>query len=151
MIATHRHDDTMGGLNFMHQHRVSSYALELTRDIAKSENLPLPQHTFKDSLLLKLDDEPLICRYFGGGHTSDNIVVWIPGDKILFGGCLIRSAGANNLGNTTDADLNAWPETVKKLLAAYKDCKIVVPGHGGIGDFSLIEHTLELLESNKAQ
>jgi len=48
-------------------------------------------------------------------------------------------------GNIEDANLTAWPETLRFIKAVYKDAKIVVPGHGKGGDMSLPDHTLKLL------
>ena len=80
----------------------------------------------------------------GGGHTVDNIVAWIPAKKILFAGCLVKALNAKNIGNTEDADLVAYPITLKKVKEKYPDAKIVVPGHGRPGELDLIDHTIRL-------
>ena len=84
------------------------------------------------------------CFYFGPAHSSDNIVVWIPSEKILFAGCMVKSIDATNLGNTADGDLNAYPHTIDRLLSRFPDAKIVIPGHGKFGGLELILHTKEL-------
>ena len=40
-----------------------------------------------------------ICYYFGGGHSEDNIAVWIPSAKLLFAGCMVKEMAAQNAGN----------------------------------------------------
>ena len=145
-VPNHWHVDCMGGLDFIHKAGIESWSNEITREIAKSKNLPVPKYGFKDSLLLKLNDREIICSYLGAAHAVDNIVVWIPAEKILFAGCMVKEMNAGNLGNVADADVKEWPVTLKKLLNKYADARIVIPGHGMWGSINLIEHTLELLE-----
>jgi metallo-beta-lactamase class B len=92
----------------------------------------------------------ILVTYPGIGHTTDNVVAWLPKQKILFGGCLVKSLDAQSLGNTSDGDLMAFPVTLKKIKAAYQNAKIVVPGHGDWGGLELVDHTLRLCK-NRAQ
>ena len=96
---------------------------------------------------LKLGDKEIICSYFGAGHTTDNIVVYIPSERILFAGCMCKELDSKGLGNIADADLNEWPKTIQKVLDRYQDAKIVIPGHGQAGDIELLKHTLDLLNN----
>jgi metallo-beta-lactamase class B len=146
VIVTHSHDDCMGGLAEVHQRNAFSYALDLTRNIAEKEGKPLPQTTFSDSFTLELRKTTLLVKYFGGGHTIDNIVVWLPEHNILFGGCLVKSLSSKSLGNIKEADVEAWPNTLQKLLDAFPSAEIVVPGHGTHGGKRLIAHTINLCE-----
>jgi len=82
--------------------------------------------------------------FLGGGHTVDNIVAWIPAKKVLFGGCLVKSANAMNLGNTSEADLAGYPVTLRKIKQEYSQARIVVPGHGRPGNMELVDHTIVL-------
>src|ERR1035437_6299676 len=144
-VPNHWHRDCMGGLSYLQNLHIKSYANQKTIDIARSKHLPVPVYGFKDSLQLKLGNKLIKCYYFGAAHTLDNIVVWIPSEKILFPGCMIKSMDSKNLGNTTDGDLSAYPKTINKLIKKFPSAKIVIPGHGAIGGFELIRHTKELL------
>jgi metallo-beta-lactamase class B len=86
------------------------------------------------------------CYYFGAAHTTDNIVVWIPTEQILFAGCMAKSLNSQNLGNTADGDLKAYPETLRKVIAKFPDARIVIPGHGQYGGIEVLKHTLQLAE-----
>jgi metallo-beta-lactamase class B len=121
----------------------------LTIAIAKSKTLPLPEKGFTDSLVLHLGGKAIVCSYFGSAHTADNIVTWIPSEKILFAGCMVKDLKAESLGNIADADLSEWPITMQKVIAAYPSAVIVVPGHGAIGGKELLQHTEELLLKRK--
>ena len=83
--------------------------------------------------------------YPGGGHTRDNIVVWLPASRILFGGCLVKADSAESLGYIADADLASWPGAITMLLHRFPRARIVVPGHGAVGGRGLLKHTLALL------
>ena len=62
---------------------------------------------------------------------------------------MVRARNARNLGNITEADLDSWPKTLRKVKEAYSEAKIVVPGHGGHGGVELIEHTIELCKDRR--
>lgn len=143
-VPNHWHVDCVGALGYLQNQKITSYANQMTIDIAKAKNLPVPMHGFKDSLQLQLGDKLIKCYYLGAAHTLDNIAVWIPSEKILFAGCMIKSMNSKDLGNTVDGDLMAYPNTLDKLIDRFPTAKIVIPGHGQIGGIELIRHTREL-------
>lgn len=149
IIIGHYHDDCLGGLEFLHSKGIESISGELTKNKCIEDNLPIPKISFKDSLNFDFEGNEVQCRYFGGGHTFDNIVVWFSNHKILFGGCLIKDLNATHLGNTQNAVVNEWDITVKKIMNEYSDLKYVIPGHGEFGDISLLKHTIELVKRYK--
>ena len=148
-VPNHWHSDCMGGLAYLQSLHVKSYANQKTIDIARAQNLPVPTHGFTDSLRLFLDDKEIDCYYPGAAHSLDNIVVWIPSEKILFAGCMVKSLNSVDLGNTADGDLKAYPTTIDKLISKFHSARIVIPGHGKYGGFNLILHTRELLRRNE--
>ena len=144
-VPNHWHADCIGGLKYLQGIGIDSYANQMTIDIAKANNRPVPTHGFKDSLNLIIGNKEIKCYYFGAAHSMDNIVVWIPSEKILFAGCMVKELNSKNLGNTADGDLAAYPQTIEKVLHKFPEAKIVVPGHGSYGGIDLIKHTKELL------
>jgi metallo-beta-lactamase class B len=144
-MPNHWHADCMGGLGYLQGIGIESYANQMTIDIAKAKKLPIPAHGFKDSLLVRLGDKPMQSYYLGAAHSFDNIAVWIPSERILFAGCMVKSLDAKNLGNIADGDLAAYPKTIDKLMNKFPEAKIVIPGHGAIGGMELIAHTKDLL------
>jgi metallo-beta-lactamase class B len=145
-VPNHWHNDCMGGLGYLKSQGIESYANQMTIDIAKSKNLPVPDHGFKDSLDLMLGDKMIKCYYFGAAHSLDNVVVWIPSEQILFAGCMIKSINSKDLGNMVDGDLSSYHNTINKLMNKFQTVKFVIPGHGPFGGFGLIKHTGELLK-----
>jgi len=129
-VPNHWHADCMGGLNYLNSIGIPSYANEKTIAIAKTKNLPIPQHGFVDSLVLHLGNQKVISKYYGPAHTTDNIVTWIPSERILFGGCMVKELKSETLGNIADADLTEWPKTIARVIADYTSANIVIPGMG---------------------
>ena len=82
--------------------------------------------------------------YPGPSHTKDNLIVYFPDKRLLFGGCAVKSVRSKNLGFTGDAVMSEWPKSLNKVLNRYNDALLVVPGHGEVGGLELIKHTLEL-------
>jgi metallo-beta-lactamase class B len=146
-VPNHWHDDCIGGLEYLHSTGVKSYANQMTIDLAKANGMTVPQKGFKDFLPFDLHDKTVECHFFGVGHSADNIVVWIPSEKIMFAGCMVKDINSQGIGNLSDANLEEWLPTIQKVMAKFPDTKIVIPGHGQIGGQELLEHTKKLLTS----
>lgn len=143
-VPNHWHEDCMGGLGYLKSRNIRSYANELTFTLAREKALPVPDRGFRDSLTLKIGGKYIHCYFPGAAHSTDNIVVWIPSEKILFPGCIIKSIDSRNLGNTSDGDLSEYPKTVEWIIRKFDDAVTVVPGHGSYGGPELLTHTLSL-------
>ena len=115
VVPTHSHIDCAGGLAEAHRRGADSFALKKTAEILKRTNKSIPKNWFTERMSLACGDTNVELEFLGGGHTIDNIVAWIPARKVLFGGCLIKSQNAENLGNTKEADLINYPATLKKV------------------------------------
>jgi metallo-beta-lactamase class B len=146
IIPTHFHNDCLGGLSAFHSKNIPSYANFKTIEFAKNNNEILPQNSFKDSLVLKVGSEKVIAKFFGEGHTKDNVVGYFPSENVLFGGCLIKELNANK-GYLGDADETNWSNTVEKIKKEYPNLRIVVPGHGEYGNTKLLDYTIRLFKT----
>lgn len=145
IIPTHFHDDCLGGLKAFNDNGIPSYAYFKTIELAKENNFAIPQNSFKDSLVLRVGMQRIIVKFFGEGHTKDNVVGYFPSENIMFGGCLIKELDAGK-GYLGDANIAAWPGTVEKVKRAYPKVKIVVPGHGEYGNKKLLDYTISLFK-----
>lgn len=145
IIPTHFHDDCLGGLEVFHLKGIPSYSYFKTIELAKENHLEVPKYSFKDSINLKVGSEKIVARFFGEGHTKDNVVGYFPKEKIIFGGCLIKALDASK-GYLGDANTNEWSNTVEKLKKEYPNAKIIVPGHGEFGNRKLLDYTIGLFK-----
>ena len=148
-VPTHWHDDKMGGIAAVQAQGIPVVTSELTATLAAENGKGAPDITFATDTTFTVGKQQFEVYYPGGGHTADNVVIYLPQQKILFGGCLVKDAQAKNLGNTADADLESWPIAIQKVQQRYPKAKVVVPSHGPWGDRSLLSHTSELLQDQK--
>jgi metallo-beta-lactamase class B len=146
IIPTHFHDDCLGGLKAFMDKDIPSYAYFRTIELAQANNMAVPKNSFQDSLVLKVGNQMIIAKYFGEGHTKDNVVGYFPSENILFGGCLIKTLKASK-GYLGDANVAEWSNTVEKIKKEYKNVKIVVPGHGKYGNKKLLDYTIDLFKT----
>lgn len=146
VVVTHFHEDCLGGLNEFHKKQIPSFSNQLTRELVKSNNRTIPQIGFETIQNITIGDETIINEYLGEGHTKDNIICYIPSEKILFGGCLIKALGGGK-GNLDDANTNEWSNTVEKVKYKYGNSKTVVPGHGKCGGINLLDYTIEMFRN----
>jgi metallo-beta-lactamase class B len=147
IVPTHFHDDCLGGLASFHKLKIPSYGNFSTIELAKTNNVVVPQKGFKDSLRLSLGNTFAVVKYFGQGHTKDNVVGYFPKGNILFGGCLIKELQASK-GYLGDANVGEWSSTVEQVKQQYPNVKIVIPGHGEIGGRELLDYTIKLFKTN---
>jgi metallo-beta-lactamase class B len=146
IIPTHFHDDCLGGLKAFNENDIPSYAYFKTIELVKENNFIVPKNSFRDSLILKVGDKNIIVKFFGEGHTKDNIVGYFPSENVMFGGCLIKELDAGK-GYLGAANVTAWSGTVENVKRAYPDVKIVVPGHGEYGNNKLLDYTINLFKA----
>ena len=142
-VSTHFHADRTAGIAYLNAQGVPTHASALTNELLANLGQVLATHGFVGNSFAWLPDS-IEVYHPGAGHSKDNVVVWLPQEKLLFGGCLIRSINTKNLGNTSDAVVSAWAASAAHLLEKYSDIKTVVPGHGPIGGIDLIKHTIQL-------
>ena len=155
-VATHAHDDKIGGMAALREAGVDTYALDMTNEAATGRGLSPAEADLSanpDGTVPLPDGTPggIEVFYPGPGHTPDNVVVAVPNAGVLFGGCLIRPGASRSLGNTDDADIDAWASSVRAAAARYPDARIVVPSHGAPSGRSLLDHTIVLAEAARAQ
>ena len=116
-----------------------------TEYLSQRNDLERGVFAFGETMPLVVGGTSVTLGYHGRGHTLDNIVAWLPKEKILFAGCMCKSAHSKTLGWTGDADLEAWPKTIEAVYRAYPSARTVIPGHGATGGRELLRHTLKLL------
>lgn len=145
VVATHFHEDCLGGLIEFHKAGIPSYALGQTIHLAKVMGATVPQSGFDRYLELMVGNKIVINEFLGEGHTQDNIISYFPSEKVMFGGCLLKTQG-DGKGNLNDANVSEWSNTVVRLKDEYPHTKVVIPGHGKIGGTELFDYTIALFK-----
>jgi metallo-beta-lactamase class B len=149
-MATHFHEDRTGAFAYYRQKGIKTFASKETDIMCENRKEKRAEFTFNKNSSFMVGEHKFHTGFSGEGHTQDNIVVWFPKQKILYGGCLVKSTEATDLGNLEDADVKAWKQTMKNLKKKYKKASYVIPGHQAWSNGILaLEHTLKLLEEHK--
>jgi len=147
-IATHFHSDRTAGLDLLKKNGVKTYASSLTNTLAKKGGNKQAEFTFSKDTVFNVGGVSVQTYYPGEGHTKDNIVVWLPQTKVLFGGCLIKSMETDSKGFTDDGNIAEWPNSVARVGKRFKNIKYVIPGHQGWqGDTLQLSHTIAIAKS----
>lgn len=147
-IATHFHDDRTGGLRALNALGISTYTSKLTDKLCAEYHEPRPTNVFLRDTTFIVGQYSIQTYYPGQGHTTDNIVIWLPVPQILYGGCLIKSTDASDLGNTTDSNVRAWPTSIRNIRKKYGTPPFIIPGHQSWSNNGSLRHTLSLLKKN---
>jgi metallo-beta-lactamase class B len=88
--------------------------------------------------------------YFPGhGRTADNIVVGFEKEKILYGGCLLKSTEDDDLGYLGDASVKEYATSIKNVQKKCKNPSHVIVGHGDWSSIKSLKHTLTMAERLK--
>lgn len=148
-IAGHYHEDCIGGINYLHEQQIPSLGNEMTRMKCHELGIIGPQHDFRKADTLVFHQDSIICYYPGPGHTFDNIVVYYPSQKIMFGGCIVKSARSSSLGNITDANTEEWDKSLENIKAAFPEAQVIVPGHGRYGGIELLGRSIRLVRTHQ--
>lgn len=87
----------------------------------------LPNFIMEDTLMIKGKNRTVMLFTKGKGHTAEDIVMWLPAEKILFAGDLLFVERHPWMGDGFVDEWIAYLETLKQLTPA-----IIVPGHGPV-------------------
>lgn len=150
-ISTHFHADRTAGLDILKSAGVKTYSTRKTWELCKEKNEPMATFLIAGDTTFDFGNHTMQVYYPGPGHAPDNIVVWFPKERILYGGCFVKSIESPGLGNLSDADVAAWPASVKKVQQAFPDPRIIIPGHGSFKSTKALDHTLQLLKEHNKQ
>jgi glyoxylase-like metal-dependent hydrolase (beta-lactamase superfamily II) len=144
LIVSHAHDDRIGGAGLIQRRGVPVYGLARTIAHARERHQTIPDRAVRDGDTVSVGGLSVTVGFVGPGHSDDNLIVWVPSARVLFGGCLVKSAVATDLGNVAEPDLVAWSRAIATLRTRFPDALEVVPGHGPLGGDAL-GHTLTLI------
>lgn len=148
-IATHAHNDRTAGFAYYQSLGIKTFATEQTDQICEKEGIPRPEFILDPMALFNVGNTTFEIYYGGPGHTSDNIVIWFAAQKILYGGCLVKSTDANNLGYVGDANVEEWIQTIKNIQKRFGKPAFVIPGHQNWQDVNALKHTKKLVRQHK--
>ncbi|MFC1591266.1 MBL fold metallo-hydrolase [Thermodesulfobacteriota bacterium] len=159
-VNTHWHTDHVGG-NEVFQPLGPVIAHEFTRKViarrrqeqleGKADEslkqlgklvLTPPDITFTETLTLHLGNRTIELMFLGGGHTSGDIVVYLPNEKVLFAGDLfIKGSGLPDYRD--DSSMDKQIASLRKIQTM--DVEKIICGHMGIATKDDIQACIDKL------
>lgn len=144
-LSTHFHADRTAGLAYYGSRNIATFTSFKTFQYCKERNEKQSTYYFVNDTVFNIGNHSFKTFYPGAGHSPDNIVVWFEKEKILYGGCFVKSTEVNSLGNLEDADINAWLKSIDQVIKKYREADIIIPGHYGWENDNSLKHTRHLL------
>ena len=95
---------------------------------AKDVRVTLPTTTFDESMTLHRGARTIELLRLGRGHTSGDIVVWLPDEKIAITGDLV--VWPVPLMGSDQSYIGDWSASLEKLRALQP--RTIIPGHGHV-------------------
>jgi glyoxylase-like metal-dependent hydrolase (beta-lactamase superfamily II) len=115
--------------------------------------LVAPDETYDGSTVLDLGGRSVLLREFGLAHTRGDQVVLVQDAGVLFAGDLVEEGCFPIFPffppEDTDIDGSAWIRVLGELEALAP--QLVVPGHGEVGDVSVIRTQRAFMETMRAE
>lgn len=172
LIVTHYHADHIYGLQAFKARGVRIIAHQAARLYLNSDTARLRLQASREEMapwvnedthLVEADewlaaDQTLVVggvtfqiRSVGPSHTPEDLVVYLPSEKVLFAGDLVFRSRIPYVGQ---ADSRHWIAALERLLAF--DATIIVPGHGPLSrearkDMQLTHDYLVYLRASMGQ
>jgi len=101
-------------------------------DILKNCRVTKPNITFKDSLDIDMGDVKFNLIYFGKAHSESDIIIHIPGKKILMVGDLFSKYGRPSIRDENKQYAERWVKVTEWIEKRWSDIDTVINGHGEI-------------------
>ena len=148
-IVTHWHSDRTEGLEYYKQKGIKTYTTALTDEWSKKNNKKRAEYLMTKDTIFNVGQYSFETYYPGQGHTADNIIVWFNKEKILYGGCLIKGADAENLGYLGDANITEYETTLKKVQKKCTKPRFIIISHSDWNNINSLNHSIKLAKKLK--
>lgn len=109
----------------------------------------LPNKLVADKEDLTIDGVKLELRHWAPAHTTGDLVVYLPGQKILFTGDIITNRARPLLHAEKGGTSEGWIATAKGILTL--GAVTFVPGHGDVMNKQAVEQKLHDAEAERDQ
>jgi metallo-beta-lactamase class B len=143
-IATHWHSDRTDGLEYYKQKGIKTYTTKLTDALSKKFNKKRAAYLIENDTIFKVGKYLFETYYPGQGHTEDNIVLWFSKEKILYGGCLIKGAEAEDLGFLGDGNEMEYEKTLLNVQKKYPNPKFIIVSHHNWNNIHSLSHSIKM-------
>lgn len=105
------------------------------RDKAAGTELTLPDIVFDEDWVVEMGGETIEAKYLGPAHSPGDIVVWLPGQKLLIAGDSMFHQRLLPVFEHTDT--YEWVNDTWDALVALEP-EVIIPGHGTPTDLATV-------------
>ena len=148
-IATHFHEDRTAGLEYYRQLGLKTYTTKLTDQLSSKRGMKRAEFLLEKDTVFSIGQHRFETYFPGPGHAPDNIVIWFDKERVLYGGCLVKSVNDKDLGNLGDANILAYSTTIKRVQKKFARPRYIVPGHNDWTNIKSLRHTLDMAKALK--
>lgn len=148
-ISTHFHNDRTAGLEYYRRKGIDTYTTVLTDELSKKNNMKRAEFLLAKDTVFNIGKYAFETYYPGEGHSPDNIIIWFPKQKIIYGACLIKSFTDKDLGYLGDANKTAYAATLINVQKKCRQPKFVIVGHGDYSSVQSLAHSLAMAKELK--
>lgn len=148
-FATHWHSDKTAGLEYYRQQGIKTYTTVQTDELSRKNNKKRAEFLMTKDTVFRLAQYTFETFYPGEGHTTDNIIIWFKKQKILYGGCLIKGADDETLGNLSDANVQEYATTLKNVQRKCTKPKFIIVAHSDWKNLNSLNHSIMMAEKLK--
>jgi metallo-beta-lactamase class B len=148
-FATHWHSDKTAGLEYYRQLGIKTYTTVLTDELSKKNNKKRAGFLMTKDTVFSVGKYSFETYYPGPGHTEDNIVIWFKNEKILYGGCLIKGADAEDLGYLGDGNTLEYEATLKRVRKKCPAPNFIIVAHSDWKNKNSLRHSIMMARKLK--
>jgi len=148
-FATHFHEDRTAGLEYYSRKGIQTFTTRHTDSLSQARGMKRAQYLMNRDTSFVSGGYKFDVYYPGPGHAPDNIVIWFPEQRILYGGCLVKSTDDQTLGNLNDANVNEYAKTLSRVIKRSGDAAFVIPGHNSWRNNRSLYHCFDLAKKLK--
>ncbi len=150
-IATHWHSDRTEGLDYYTKQGIKTYTTVLTDELSKKNGKKRAEFLIAKDTVFNFAPYFFETYYPGQGHTADNIVIWFNKEKILYGGCLIKGAEAEDLGYLGDGNVLEYETTLKNVQKKYPNPTFIIVSHHKWTNKNSLKHSIKMAKKLKKE
>ena len=148
-IATHWHSDRTDGLEYYRDKGIKTYTTQLIDELSKKNDKKRAEFLIEKDTVFTVGPDTFETYYPGPGHTEDNIVLWFERDKILYGGCLIKGAEAEDLGYLGDGNVLEYETTLENVQTKYPNPNFIIVSHHDWNNINSLRHSIKMARNLK--
>lgn len=151
VVNTHYHGDHAGGNPYFSRSASVLAHMNVRERLAKKGNKGLPVITYKDGVMLHLNDEDVHVKHLPAGHTDGDSVVYFPAANVWHLGDLFFNGRFPFIDTDGGGSVIGYINNIEHLLTRISDDAKIIPGHGPLTDKEGLASLLAMIVATKAE